>query len=77
MGSIKYSKSDNEKKCYQLKRSLFVVKDVKKGEIFTDDNVKSIRPGDGLHTRYYDDILGKKAKINISYGTPLSWELIE
>jgi pseudaminic acid synthase len=58
-------------------RSLFVIKDVKTGEILNDENVKSIRPSDGLPPKYLYDILGKKAKINIEKGTPLSWDLIE
>lgn len=58
-------------------RSLFVVKDIRKGELFTTENIKSIRPGIGLHPKYYFEILGKKAKIDLKKGTPLNWEFIE
>ena len=58
-------------------RSLFVVKDIKTGEVFTKENIKSIRPGYGLHPKYYYDVLGKKSNTNIKRGTPLNWEFIE
>jgi pseudaminic acid synthase len=60
-----------------FKRSLYSTKDIKKGDILTKENVKSVRPGDGLHTRYQPDILGKKAKIDIPFATPLKLEFIE
>lgn len=77
LGEVSYELTDKMKKSREFSRSLFVVKDVKKGEIFTKDNVKSIRPGFGLHTRYYNDILGKKAKTDLDKGTPMKWELVE
>ncbi|MCM1154011.1 MAG: pseudaminic acid synthase [Roseburia sp.] len=56
-------------------RSLFVVKDIKAGEKLTPENVRSIRPGYGLHTMYYEEILGKRALRDIEKGTPLAWEM--
>ena len=50
---------------------------MKQGEIFTEKNVKSIRPGFGLETKYIKDILGKTAKIDIKKGTPMSWNLLD
>lgn len=58
-------------------RSLFVVKDVRAGETFTPENIRSIRPAAGMHTKYYEDILGKKAKCNIKKGTPMDWKYVE
>ncbi|WP_103069040.1 pseudaminic acid synthase [Aquimarina sediminis] len=55
-------------------RSLFIVKDVEKGEVLTEDNVKSIRPGNGIHPKYYNEILGKKFSDSFEKGTPVSWE---
>lgn len=58
-------------------RSLFIVEDVKQGEIFDEKNVKSIRPGNGIHPKYYFDILGKRANKDISKGTPFTWDLLK
>ncbi|TSC59346.1 MAG: N-acetylneuraminate synthase [Parcubacteria group bacterium Gr01-1014_107] len=60
-----------------FRRSLFVSKDVEKGEKLTKDNVKSVRPAYGLETRYYDRIIGRKARKDIEAGTPLSWKLVK
>ncbi len=57
-------------------RSLFIVKDMKTGDIFTEENVRSIRPSNGLAPKHIKGILGKKAKDNISKGTPLTFELV-
>jgi len=54
-----------------FRRSIFVVKDIKEGEKFSEENVRSIRPGYGLHTRYLEVILGRKASRNVKKGTPL------
>lgn len=76
LGTVKYHLSEKIEKSREFSRSLFVVKNIKAGEIFTEDNVKSIRPGFGMHTKYYKDVIGKKAKINIEKGTPMEWNLI-
>lgn len=77
MGQVSYTLTPKEAKSIQFKRSLYVVKAVKAGEPFTADNVRSIRPANGLHTRYYDDILGKTATEDIPAGTALSWDFIQ
>ncbi|UII30195.1 pseudaminic acid synthase [Fulvivirga ulvae] len=61
----------------KYRRSLFAVKNIKKGELLNVDNVRSLRPGSGLHPKYYEAILGKKATEDIEKGTPLSFPLIE
>ena len=61
----------------RFRRSLFVVEDVAAGEELTELNVRSIRPGAGLHTRHYEEVLGRRAARAISRGTPLAWELVE
>ena len=76
LGKIHYGTSESETKSRGFRRSLFIVQDVKMGEVFTDSNVRSIRPGDGLHTRYLPEIIGRRAVRNITRGTPLSWDLI-
>ncbi len=78
LGEIYYGPSADEAQSYAHRRSLFAVKDIKAGEIFTADNIRSIRPACGLHTRYYDELIGgKRASRDIPFGTPLSWEDVE
>lgn len=78
LGVVNYGPSEDEAQSYAHRRSLFAVKDIKAGETFTAENIRSIRPACGLHTRYYDDLIGgKKAARDIPFGTPLSWEDIE
>jgi len=72
---FKLTKKAQEAKHYS--RSLFISKDIKKGEVFSSDNIKSVRPNLGLSTKYYDSILGTKANKNLSYGSPLKKEDIE
>lgn len=76
LGSSEYRLTPKQEKERNGSRSLFVVKDMEAGEAFTPENVRSIRPGYGLHTMYYEEILGKKASCPIGKGTPLSWNLI-
>jgi len=77
LGKISYGITVKEKASHIYRRSLFVVKDIKKSEEFTEKNIRSIRPGDGLSPKYIEEILGKKATSNIEKGTPLSWDLIK
>jgi len=76
LGKVSYEITEKQKESRIFRRSIFVVKDIKKGEEFTEENVRSIRPGYGLHTRYLDQISGRKAKVFIKKGTPLDWDLI-
>jgi N-acetylneuraminate synthase len=76
LGEVKYEVSEQEAKSRIYRRSLFVVKDMKSSEIFTEENVRSIRPGHGLPPKYLKDVLGRRAKQSIKRGTPLSWQLI-
>ena len=77
LGSSEYKLTDTQKLEHGGSRSLFVVKDISPGEILTPENIRSIRPGNGLHTMYYEEVLGKKAKTFLKKGTPLSRELME
>ncbi len=76
LGKVNYERTEKEQGSVCFRRSLFIVKDIKKGEKFTSENVRSIRPGHGLHTRYLDVILGKTAKSDFIKGTPLSWDMV-
>ncbi len=77
LGSVNYNCTEQEEKSRALRRSLFAVKDITAGEKLTIDNIRSIRPGDGLPPKYLKNILAKKAKKNIDKGTPLTWDLID
>ncbi len=76
LGTISYSLTESEKASRVFRRSLFVVKDIKAGETFTNENVRSIRPALGLHPRYLKVVIGRAAVTDIEQGTPLSWDLI-
>lgn len=76
LGKINYAVTDHEKASRVIRRSLFAVEDINGGEIFTEKNIRSIRPGYGLPPKYIKNILGKKAKMKIDKGTPLNWDLI-
>jgi sialic acid synthase SpsE len=76
LGDVHYGASESEVQSRVMRRSLFVVEDVKAGQMFSEHNVRSIRPGHGLHTRYLEEILGRYAALDISKGTPLSWDLL-
>lgn len=77
LGKVCYELSDKMNVNREFSRSLFVVKDIKKGEIITEDNVRSIRPGFGLHPKYLNFILGKRVNRDLKYGTPFKIEFIK
>jgi len=77
IGTVQIGPKESELKGLNYRRSLYVVKDIKKGEAFSDENIRSIRPGHGLKPKFHQEILGKIAKVDIAFGTPLSWSLIE
>jgi pseudaminic acid synthase len=77
LGKVDYEMSEKKLKSRQFARSLFVVNDISEGEVFTNQNIRSIRPGFGLPPKFYDEILGKKAKKPLKRGTPLDWNHVE
>jgi len=76
VGRVTYDLSPKQEREREHARSLFIAKDMKAGDVFTEKNLKSVRPGCGLHTRYYEDILGKKINKDAKLGTPMNWSLI-
>jgi pseudaminic acid synthase len=76
LGEVSFGPSAQEKTSKTFRRSLFVVEDVERGAEFTASNVRSIRPGHGLHPRYLPEVLGRHAAREIKRGTPLSWEFV-
>ena len=77
IGEIDYSLNEKQKKSKHFSRSLFISKDVKLGETISKENIKSVRPGTGLHPKYYHEVLGKKFNNNFEFGEPLSFDKIE
>jgi len=76
LGKVHYGVSEREMQSRIFRRSLFVVKDMKAGEMFTEENVRSIRPGYGLPPKFLKYIIGRRATQNIKMGTPLTWDLV-
>lgn len=76
LGGVSYGPTDAEKKSLQYRRSLYVVKDMKAGDVLTQENLRAIRPGLGLATKYVGVVLGKAVKHDVKCGTALSWELM-
>ena len=76
LGMVQYKVTEREMASRIFRRSLFVINDMKAGEMFTEKNIRSIRPGHGLPTRYLKEIMGRKASCNIDRGSPLRWDMI-
>jgi len=77
LGQVSYEPTEKELVNKQFRRSLFAVKDLKEGDMFTTENIKSIRPAAGLMPKYLDDVLGQKAACDIKAGSPLKWNYIK
>ena len=76
VGKVSYEVTKKEHASRVFRRSLFVVQDVKEGEVFTEQNVRSIRPSNGLAPKHYSEVLGHKATRSIETGTPLVWDMV-
>ncbi len=76
LGQVQFGPAPRELNSLKFRRSLFVVEDVRAGELFTAANVRSIRPSNGLHPRHLEEFLGKCASRNVERGTPLDWSLV-
>ncbi len=76
MGRVSYGPIEAEKKSILFRRSLYIVKDMKAGEIFTRENLRAIRPGLGLSPKYLERVLGKRVSRDVVYGTPIAWDLL-
>ena len=77
LGVVSYAASEKESKSLKFRRSIFAARDIEQGENFSSQNVRIIRPSNGLEPKHYDTVLKKKAKVKIKRGHPLSWDLIE
>ncbi|MGZ8175363.1 pseudaminic acid synthase [Methylobacter sp.] len=77
LGQVSYGPTEAERKSLQFRRSLYIVQDLKAGDVLTRENVRAIRPGLGLPTKYLEQLLGKSVKHTVKKGTALGWELIK
>ena len=77
IGKVNYELKGEETNMIKFRRSLYAVKGIKQGEVFTKDNMRRIRPGFGIEPKYYESIIGKTAKCDIEFGTALKWDLID
>ena len=76
LGRVNYGLTSAENKSRAFRRSLFAVEKIRAGEPFTKRNVRSIRPGLGLHTRHLEEVLGRTAARDIARGMPLAWDMV-
>lgn len=77
VGRVTYDLTPKQRKSREHARSLFVAEDMKVGDIFTPENLRSVRPSCGLHTKHYESLLGKRITKDAPLGTPMSWELVD
>lgn len=77
LGKINYGLKSSEQGNLKFRRSLYFIKDMKAGEVITEESIRSIRPGYGLKPKYFSEVLGKTVKCNIKLGTPVTWDLIK
>ncbi|MBQ8118510.1 MAG: pseudaminic acid synthase [Lachnospiraceae bacterium] len=76
LGRVTYELTEKQTREREHSRSLFIAQDMKAGDVFTPENLRSVRPGCGLHTKYYEELLGKKITKDAKLGTPMSWDLV-
>jgi N-acetylneuraminate synthase len=76
LGKVSYGATEAEKKSILYRRTLYVVEDIKQGEMLTKNNLRAIRPGLGLATKYTDVVLGKTVNKDVMRGTALTWNLL-
>lgn len=76
LGAVSYGPTQAERKSLLYRRSLYVAEDMKAGDVFTVRNLRVVRPGEGLHPRYFDQLLGRRISRDAKRGTPVSWDLL-
>lgn len=76
LGQVSYQMNDNEKKSCQYKRSIYFVKDLSEGDIITEESIRAIRPGNGLPTKEYSNIVGARVKQAVKRGQPVKWDVL-
>ncbi|MDT0644228.1 pseudaminic acid synthase [Zunongwangia sp. F363] len=77
IGEVDYNLTEKQKSGREFSRSLYIAEDVSAGEVLTEKNLRSVRPGYGLHPKHYSEILGKKVNMDVEKGTALNWDMLE
>ena len=77
LGNIDYGRKSSEEGNVQFRRSLYFTTNLKRGDVLSEEHIKSIRPGFGLPPKYFDEIIGKKVSSDVEAGTATSWDVIE
>ena len=77
IGRVNYDLKGPEKDMIKFRRSLYVVNDINKGEEFTTDNIRRIRPGYGIEPKFFHKVLGKKALRDLIFGMALKWDMVD
>jgi N-acetylneuraminate synthase len=76
LGKVQLGIQPVEEKSRQFNRSLFLIKDIKAGEVFSETHIRSFRPAIGLETKYFDQVVGRTAKNDLKAGTPVTWDIL-
>ena len=76
LGQVSYGSTEKEKKSMMFRRSIYITRNMKAGEILSPENLRAIRPGLGLPPKYFDDLIGRTVKGHVPKGTPVSWALL-
>jgi pseudaminic acid synthase len=77
LGKVDYSMTENKKNNRHFSRSLYIAEDIKAGELITEKNVSSVRPGYGLHLKYFEEILGKRVRLDLCKGQRMEMAYVE
>jgi len=77
MGSVRYGPTEAERGSIQFRRSLYVAQDMRAGDVFTDENLRIVRPGLGLAPKHYDEFIGRRVTRDTPKGTPVAWDLVD
>jgi len=77
LGEVRYGPTDAERNSLQFRRSLYIARNLKAGDTLTPENVRAVRPGNGLPPKHFDAVLGRKVRADVRRGTPLTWDVLE
>jgi len=77
LGEVRTERAKSEETQVEFRRSLYVVSEIKANDVFTPENIRSIRPGYGIDPKFYHSIIGRSASVDISIGTALNWSMVK